>query len=186
MTNINIPAGLFDGNVEFFNYEGNLMGFIDGKVISYEAFPVEIKKIIEADLELNPAANLALEYSGFLTLDQKLEKYGSCKFGGIDSIPDLINNKVNQKEYHDCGFRGNCPMEGIVCSSMTFNDKVLSPFDLKLIRLLATEMTLPVIAEEMQVSDNTLDTKKKELFEIFHAQSRPRLVSLAYSNHLIF
>lgn len=186
MTNINIPAGLFDGNIEFFNYEGNFMAFISGKPTPYKDFPENIKKLIADDLEQNPAANLALEFSGFTTDDQKTEKYGSCKFGGMDSIPDVVNNKLNQKEYHDCGFRGKCAMEGIVCSTVQHNGKALTPFELKLIRLLGTEMTLPVIAEELKVSDNTLDTKKKELFEIFNVQSRPRLVMLASTNHLTF
>ena len=95
------------------------------------------------------------------------------------------NDEIHQSEYFDCGFRNQCPMEGIVCSYPTYNGHPLTPFDLKLIKLLATEMTLPAITDEMKVCANTLDNKKKILFEKFQVLSRPRLVALAFENNLV-
>jgi hypothetical protein len=39
-----------------------------------------------------------------------------AEFGGFDFNADFKDGiKFSEAEYHECGFRGECPMEGIVC-----------------------------------------------------------------------
>jgi hypothetical protein len=65
-------------------------------------------------------------------------------FGGFDLTADFKDGKLSDANYHECGFRGECPMEGIVCG---FSGKRATPFDIHMIKLLSTE-ELPVIAEK--------------------------------------
>jgi hypothetical protein len=62
----------------------------------------------------NPSTIIALKLAGFKTREQQLEKFSEC-FGGFDLTADFKDGKLSDAEYHECGFRGECPMEGIVC-----------------------------------------------------------------------
>lgn len=185
MTKIQFPAGLINHDIEFFDFNNQTLAIHNGMVKNFEELPSSIHDIIWNYFSTKPEIIQALENNGYKSKKSKIKKITSCRFGGFDAVSDIRNLSVNQSEYFDCGNRGNCSMEGIVCSFPKFNDHVLSPFELKIIKLLSTELTLPAIADEMKVCANTLDNKKKVLFEKFNVLSRPRLVALAFQNNLI-
>lgn len=185
MTKIHFPAGLINHDIEFFDFNNQTLAIYNGVVKTVNELPNEIHELIWSHFSSNPEIIKVLEENGFKSKDEQLQKIISCRFGGFDSVSDIQNLSVNQSEYFDCGNRGNCSMEGIVCSFPEYNNHVLTPFDLKIIKLLSTELTLPAIADELKVCNNTLDNKKKILFEKFKVLSRPRLVALAFENNLI-
>lgn len=185
MANIQIPGGLVDHDIEFFDVDSNTMAIYKGSVKSFEQLPISIHQMIWDYFKDNESIIDSLEEAGFMTYDEKIKKFTSCRFGGFDTVSDIKNSSINISEYFDCGHRGNCKMEGIVCSYPKYNEHTITPFELKIIKLLSTEMTLPAIADEMKVCANTLDNRKKVLFEKFKVLSRSRLVALAFRNNLI-
>lgn len=180
MANIQIPAGLFDNNVELFSHNGEPMATHEGKVKFLFDLPVHFLDTIYADLMDNPAANLALEEAGYLSRAEKIKKYATCKFGNFDSEPDFKDGKLTNYEHYDCGYRGDCPMEGIVCGVIWVRGRVLSPFEVKMIKELATEKTLPVIAEDLKISINNFEKRKKVLFEKMGVYSRSMLITMSF------
>ncbi|MBC5840782.1 hypothetical protein H8R23_05135 [Flavobacterium sp. F-380] len=64
-------------------------------------------------------------------------------------------------------------------------DIPLTPFEIDMIKLLATEDTLPVIAEKLKVCINTFETRKHKLFEKLHVLSRARLVAVCYDLRIL-
>jgi hypothetical protein len=61
----------------------------------------------------NPSTIIALKLAGFKTREQQLENFLSVVW-----VFDLTADFKGQTfgcGYHECGFRGECPMEGIVC-----------------------------------------------------------------------
>lgn len=105
--------------------------------------------------------------------------------GGFDMNADFKDGQLSDAEYHECGFRGECPMEGIVCGFFRVKGQIITPFDIHMIKLLATEDTLPVIAEKLQVCMNTFETKKQKLFEKLGVLSRARLVAVSYDLQIL-
>lgn len=180
MTNINIPPGLFDENIELFSHDGKAMALYNGSAVHIFELPKDILNILSQHLINNKSAFTALELSGFETFAQKLEKYVMCRFGHFDHSPDIKDGEVRDSEYYECGFRGTCQMEGVVCSLVVVNKRVLSAFEIQMIKLLAKEDIIPVIAEKLNVSLNTLETRKKILFEKLGVFSRARMVSKCY------
>ncbi|MBU7569775.1 MAG: hypothetical protein KAF41_03915 [Flavobacterium sp.] len=180
MTNINIPPGLFDENVELFSYEGTAMALHNGQAVKLFDLPAKFLKKIEKHLNQNEPAERALELAGYSSPEAKLNKYVVCRFGHFDSSPDFKNGELVDSEFVDCGYRGKCPMEGVVCGSVWINKRIVSTFEIQLIKLLAKEDTIPVIAEKLGISINTLETRKKILFEKLGVLSRPRMVSKCY------
>lgn len=185
MANIQIPPGLLDENVELFSHNGEAMATHEGKVKYLFELPISFLDAIQADLDDNPAADLALELAGYTSRAEKLKKYATCSFGNFDNAPDFKEGKLMNSEHYDCGYRGSCPMEGIVCNSVWVNGRVLSPFEIRMIEKLATEKTLPVIAEELEVSMNTFETRKKILFQKLKVMTRARMVTVAYNLRIL-
>ena len=62
---------------------------------------------------------------------------------------------------------------------------VITPFEIQMIHLLATEDTLPVVAEKLHVCINTLEAKKHKLYEKLGVLSRARLVAVAYNFQIL-
>lgn len=188
MTNIlkptRFPSGLIDENVEIFTHNEMPMALQAGEVKSIYESP-EVVRLLSDDLNENPAAVLALELGGFHSPQAKLEKYTNCRYGGFDNSPDVINGQLAAAEYHECGFRGSCAMEGIVCSSPRINGRVLSPFETEMVKQLATEDIIPVMAEKMAVSVTTFEERKKLLFEKFNVLTRTGLVAEAFRNNIL-
>lgn len=185
MTNIQIPSGLIDENIELFSTNGKMMATHQGNVKSIFDLPKSFLDILENEMQSAPSIVLALSLSGLKTQKEQLEKFAECRFGGFDFIADFKEGKLSEAEYHECGFRGNCPMEGIVCNFFKVNGQIITPFEIKMIQLLATEDTLPVIAEKLQVSINTFEVKKQWLFQKLRVLSRARLVAVCYDLQIL-
>lgn len=185
MTNIQIPSGLIDENIELFSTNGKMMATHLGSVKSIFDLPKEFLTILEKEMASAPSIVLALSLAGFKTKNAQLEKFAECRFGGFDFIADFKDGKFSDAEYHECGFRGNCPMEGIVCGFFKVNGQIITPFEIKMIHLLATEDTLPVIAEKLHVCMNTFEVKKKWLYEKLGVLSRARLVAVCYDLQIL-
>ena len=185
MTNVTILPGLLDEHTEIFAHNQKAFAIHKGKTIDFFDLPKEYQEAIWSDILQEEGVFQVLEMNGFITKKSKLAKVAICRYGRLDNQADISQDYQLSHEHYDCGIRESCPMEGIVCKSVTYNGHVLSPFELKLLSLLATEDTTPVVAEKMKVSINTLDTRKKILFEKFGVLSRPRLVALAFFANLI-
>jgi DNA-binding CsgD family transcriptional regulator len=147
--------------------------------------PEETLEILHSDLNRNVPAKYSLLLSGIHDPIDQLKKYIACKFGGFDNAPDVVDGQLGSSELHDCGFRGVCPMEGIVCGTLRVNEHVISPFEIQMIHELATEKTLPAIAEILKVSINTFETRKKILFEKLNVFSRARLVAVCFEKQIL-
>lgn len=185
MTKIQIPSGLLDENAELFSAQGKMMATHSGKVKSMFELPQSFLLALESEMRKNPSTEIALQMAGYNSLHAQLEKYAECRFGGFDMTADYSNGKFSEAEYHECGYRGNCPMEGVVCGFFKVNGQVISPFEIDMIKLLATEDTLPLIAEKLSVSINTFESRKQQLYEKMGVLSRARLVASCYDLQIL-
>jgi DNA-binding CsgD family transcriptional regulator len=186
MTNIQIPSGLIDENIEMFITPCDSMkGMHSGTVKDFFDLPRFFLKIIENEMLRFPSTIKALQLSGYKKRKDQLLKYAKCRFGGFDFTADFKDGKLSDAEYHECGFRGECPMEGIVCGFFKVKGQIITPFEIEMIKLLATEDTLPVIAEKLKVCMNSFETKKQKLFEKLHVLSRARLVAVCYDLQIL-
>lgn len=185
MTNIQIPSGLVDENIELFSVNGKMMATHSGAVKNLFELPESFIKKLTDEMHEFPSVVKALEIAGFTSLNAQLEKYAECKFGGFDLAADFKDGQFSEAEYHECGYRGSCPMEGIVCGFFKVNGQIITPFEIQIIKYLATEDTLPVIAEKLQVSMNNFESKKQILFKKMTVLSRAKLVARGYDLQIL-
>ncbi len=185
MTKIQIPGGLVDENIELFSAKGKMMATHSGTVKSLFELPIEFLTKLENEMLKVPSIVSALKMAGYKTKNEQLEKFAECRFGGFDMTADFKDGQFSKAEYHECGYRGECPMEGIVCGFFKVNQEIITPFEIQMIKLLATEDTLPVIAEKLSVSMNNFEQKKKTLFKKLKVYSRARLVAVCYDLQIL-
>ncbi|MEZ0182623.1 LuxR C-terminal-related transcriptional regulator [Flavobacterium oncorhynchi] len=185
MTNIHIPSGLIDENIELFSVDGKIMATHDGHVKKLFNLPTEFLQKLKFEMYQTPSITKALTLAGYKTEKTQLEKFAECKFGGFDLTADYKDGTFSESEYHECGYRGVCPMEGIVCGFFKVNGEIITPFEIQIIKLLATEDTLPVIAEKLQVSMNNFENKKQSLFQKMSVLSRTKLVAKCYDLQIL-
>nr|WP_315245093.1 hypothetical protein [uncultured Flavobacterium sp.] len=185
MTKIQIPSGLLDENIELFSAQGKMMAIHSGSVKTLFDLPDSFLKKLSDEMNSFPSIVKALKLSGYMTFESQLEKFAECRFGGFDLTADYKDGKFSEAEYHECGFRGVCPMEGIVCGFFKVNGQIITPFEIKMIKFLATEDTLPVIAEKLKISMNNFESKKKLLFKKLAVLSRPKLVARGYDLQIL-
>lgn len=185
MTNIQLPSGLIDNDIELFSASGTMMGTYSGMIKPFLELPKDFIKALDQKMNTNPSTILALDLAGFKTNESKLEKFAECNYGDFDFTADYKDGNLSESEYHECGYRGNCPMEGIVCDFLKVNGTIITPFEITMIQLLSSEDIIPVMAEKMNISLNTFETKKQKLFEKLGALSRARLVAICYDLQIL-
>jgi DNA-binding CsgD family transcriptional regulator len=185
MTNILIPSGLIDDNIEMFSASGKMLATHAGQVKSLFELPHSFIQILNKEMHSSASIITALKLAGYKNRKSQIEKFAECRFGGFDLSADFKDGKLSDAEYHECGYRGSCPMEGIVCGFFKVKGNIITPFEIEMIKLLATEDTLPVISEKLKVSMNTFEQKKQKLFEKLHVLSRARLVAVCYDLQIL-
>lgn len=109
-----LPPGIMDANLEIFADGTKLMATFKGAIITFEQLPDSIKSVFQKLLDADKTASeyLSKEYQ---TKEEMLYQYVWCNFGGWNMKPDM-DNETTSKEYWDCGCRGKCKSEGIICN----------------------------------------------------------------------
>lgn len=85
-----------------------------GQTKTFNELPVRLLIVLSLEYEMDKKAQKALAKMG-IPEDQKLEQYNYCNRGRLDGVADISTTGKLTHEYVDCGRRGRCIGEGIVC-----------------------------------------------------------------------
>ena len=99
MTNIQIPSGLIDENIELFSVLGITKGTHSGQVKDLFELPASFLDQALSKMHENDSTLSALELAGFTTPNEKLNKYLECNFGGYDFVADFKDGHFSETEY---------------------------------------------------------------------------------------
>ncbi|WP_295711273.1 helix-turn-helix transcriptional regulator [Mucilaginibacter sp.] len=188
-----LPAGLLpsDNRIEFFNdpTDQEKSFFITGGIVCRVRQATEdIKQLIRADLAKHPVKAEALVGLGYVADDEQLEKYCSCCFGAYDGQADVVNGRFVHGEYWPCKLRGGiCPVEGKLCDALVVNadGAYLTVAEIKVLVLAATGKYNKEIADELDVSDETIKVHLKHIYAKSGTMNKAELVLLALKKNLI-
>jgi len=181
-----IPAGVLDDNVELFANGNQLMAIHNGIIMPFRNLPFPILRLFVDDMLSNTDAVVCLNRMGLNSMSRMLEKYCWCRFGAFDGNPDLLKNKVNfTYEYWDCGCRGDCPHQFILCNRVTIGDITLTKKQVEIVKLIATGQPDKIICDEANITYNTLITHKRNIYAKLELHSQAEITAFAYKNNLI-
>lgn len=116
--------------------------------------------------------------------NKSLEQFGICRYGGLDDKPDFDGEESNH-EWFNCGRRGHCPGEGLVCKSMKAEFGLLSPRLIQYLGFIAQGKSDPEIADEMGVGINTVHNIRERAKISTGLSSKPALAAFAVQKNMI-
>lgn len=183
-----LPAGLIDGNIEFFNDPSNLeisYCLTNGRVTKVSHAPADVKAMVIADMQKHPIKVQALVNMGYLSPDQQLEKYCSCCFGAFDGEADAVDGVLRHSEYWPCPKRSTCVAAGVLCSSLTLANGTLTPRETDVFTLVAKCMLDKEIGAALNISDETVKIHQRRIRLKSGLDNKKELIKLAYQKNII-
>lgn len=182
---MNQLAGLTDKNTEVYAVQGKALCTHQGEVFPFHRFPKEIKKKLWEDFNRNePAQKAIIEDWQIVDPEEALEKYITCRFGGIDFFPDLANGELTP-DYHHCPVRSSCPHDGVICSKLQGPHGEISLRELEVLIHIALGRMEKEIADILNIEMVTVKKHRKALFDKTGAQSSVQLAQFAFKRNLI-
>jgi DNA-binding CsgD family transcriptional regulator len=171
-----IPAGMMPGdlstNLISERHTKKVFSVSNGKTIVFDELNPKMRAQIFEKL-LNDET--AIEDLKHLTQREATERYAFCIYGAADSAADFsADGTLQEADNFICS--NNCICLNWKSKKLKIDGEVLTPRQLQISQLLATDLCDKEIAEKLNICLSTLDTHKKNLFEKCNVSSKTGLV----------
>ena len=180
-----IPAGLMigDTSTELFGCRETKRVFAlsNGQTIKFEELnPTKRALIFEKLL----SDEVAIQDLKDLPQAEAIEHFAFCVYGAADHEPDFdCNGNLKQADNFICS--NNCKCLKWESKNISIEGNKLTPREIEIVTLLASDKPDKQIADELGITESTLNTHKKHLFEKFNVYSKSGLITKAISNKII-
>jgi DNA-binding CsgD family transcriptional regulator len=171
-----IPAGIKDGEVEFFEIEEALYAMMSGTKVTISSLPDYVNDII--DNSIDDKAALALNE---LCIYDKLERrvqFLRCNCKTYDFTPDIAPGADKlQLEYVNCSLRGNCNYEGRLCKHIEIEGHKISLSELRVISCIRAGLQDKQICTQLDIAPDTLRSHKRNIQPKIGALSKVQIAT---------
>ncbi len=185
LTNNNLYPGMGCNGIEIFNQEGDVKIIMNGRIKPFSEASFQVISILNEQVEKEPESKAILEEWHPNSPTKQIKQFAACRFGGLDFKADILNNQLQDGEYHPCPHRGVCPAAGILCKSPMYNGKRLTPMYVNLMIQLSSTATNLVIAESLSLCIGTFHLIKKNLYELLGVQTKQEVALIARDLNLV-
>ncbi len=181
-----IYPGMLCSSIEFFTGKNDKLKVLSGgqvmefKNSSYTHHQI-LKEAIEKDPEIFTILNEWYPQSEL----KRLIQFGSCRFGGLDFQPDVIDFKLQEGEYTECAAREFCPGAGILCHKPQYKGVSLEFLEVKILQALSTTDTNETIAEKLSMALGSFHLAKKNLYQKLGIQTKQEATMISRDLNLI-
>jgi len=184
-TQTKIYPGMLDDQVEFFKCSTGVKIISSGTITAFSEIATHTYQLLKEKLAIDtPALEILKQWYPNSEL-QRIEKFTECRFGGLDFTPDISKNNLQDGEYWDCKFRGECKGEGVVCRALKFKGRQLDSREIKLMKWLSGNATNDVIAEALDMSLGLFHKIKQRLYLKLGVQTKQEVALIAASLNLV-
>jgi DNA-binding CsgD family transcriptional regulator len=126
----------------------------------------------------------AMEDLKHLNQDQAIEQFAFCIYGDADNNPDFCpDGQLKQPDNFICG--NNCQCLKWESKKIKINGNRLTIREIEIPQQLATDKSDKMIADELGISQSTLDTHKSHLFEKAGVYSKAGLIVAAIDKKIV-
>lgn len=183
---MNLPAGLCDQNLEVFIHEGILKASFNGTIQLFSELPEQIKSIFLDDMLANPTAIKSMRSMGKVNIDEMLDQYVSCRFGGFDATPDLTpETQKLLPEYWECGHRNSCPYEGKLCEMVKVGETYLTKREIMCIKQITSGLADKNCADNLGVTEQTFAVHKRNIYSKLGINCKTELMTFSIKNNIV-
>jgi len=180
-----LPAGLMigDNSTEMFGCRKTkrVFAITNGQTLKFEELhPTKRALIFEKLL----SDEVAIQDLKDLPQAEAIEHFAFCVYGAADHEPDFdCNGNLKQADNFICS--NNCKCLKWESKNISIEGNKLTPREIEIVTLLASDQPDKQIADELGITESTLNTHKKHLFEKFNVYSKSGLITKAISNKII-
>ena len=180
-----IYPGLICNALEFF-HDGYELRVLSGGILkSFRDLPYYFIQLIREKIAERAEVETELMRMHPDSEMKRIEQYAICNFSGLDYEPDIIKGVLQEGEYWDCPKRGICPGEGKICKQLTYNGHTISFQEIRMIKLLVTDMTNEVMAETLFLPMGTFHKIKKNLYQKLDVYTKQEIALIAIGLNII-
>ncbi|WP_162926924.1 LuxR C-terminal-related transcriptional regulator [Flavobacterium psychrotrophum] len=180
-----VYAGILCDNVEMFNDGKKLQVLRGGRRTSFNDLPFAYIQLIREAVAKNPDIDRHLKLMHPESEMKRIEQFAICNFSGLDFTPDIQNGQMQEGEYWNCPKRGVCPAEGIVCKPLSYQGQSLLGTEVVMMKLLTTDKTNDVIAEEMKLPKGTWEVMRTALYRKLEVTTKQEITIIALRLNII-
>lgn len=181
-----LPPGLTDSSVEFFADREGMSCLTGGQRHTWESIPSRIIEMVENNLLDNPEAIEGLIQMGNGSRTEMLQQYAFCRFGGFDGNPDISSTgEILHTEYVECGNRGSCRFEGIVCASIRVGNDFLTKQEINVLKKVASGKPNKIIAAELFISEETVSSHNQNIQRKLSVSCKVEMATWAVKRNIV-
>lgn len=181
-----IVAGVLpsDNNIEFVGVPETkqVLWLQNGSNHYFADLPVQYMELLRNEYKKNPAAE---EFLSKVTTSQarQLELFTFYMYGALDTTPDIKNGILSPSE----NFRSsrNCPSLRWENKNITINDNVLTPRELFITDMFASNTPDKAIAVALGISDSYFNDLKAKLYKKAGVNTKASYVIKAMQEQII-
>ena len=181
-----LPGMSQDNKIEFYKDVDSIKIIENGKVKDFAEIRLKTLDLLKNKIKEEKEVELILHDLHPTSEIRRIEQFVSCRFGGLDFQADIVENEVQDGEWHDCNFRSKCPYSGTLCKlPKATNGKRLTAIEVNLIKETSTEKTNDHIAEILGVCLGTFHLLKKNLYQKLQVQTKQAVAIFGFMNNII-
>ncbi|KAF0198373.1 MAG: response regulator containing a CheY-like receiver domain and an HTH DNA-binding domain [Bacteroidetes bacterium] len=153
----NLPAGL-EASIEVYRSGEDVRVLVNGNRIDYLELPCILREPFQAELIADqPAIDCIKLQMRIADPDQIEKKFVGCRYGALDTAPDLVGNKTVRDCPH-CDIISSCPGFDIVCKVPPAPNGHITRQEYLVIRLISQGKLDKEIASELSIEVCTVRT----------------------------
>ena len=181
-----IPEFLKESNSEIIAQDGEPF-LIKVELLPFEAWPAKVKLLIQARLDMDKPAQIALDMLGIVDEQQRIKKFAYCRNGGFDNRADFTENGEHNAEYFDCPLRSKCQakVQKMLCRCFPAPHGILTPREIELIKLICDDLSDKLIADQLGIVYDTAKNHRRNIEQKIGAYSKSGVVRFAYENGIV-
>jgi len=178
-----LPEHLNNINREFIGIDGELYR-VKVELIHFNEFEAKTLYSLQSQLDDDTIAQVSLDQLNIVGEKERLKKFTLCRFGGFDDKADVTKDSENH-EYYDCGQRGKCPVEGKLCRHVEAENGYLTPREIDVIKLIASDLADKQIADKLNISVNTANQHRVNIQKKIGASSKVGICRFAVEKRIV-
>lgn len=179
------PAGLENNDIEIYVCENeDVKALCNGNSCLYLQLPELVRQPFQTQLIADKNAVLCLQQMGYNDPDLMEEKFVACRYGALNSEPDLQNNKLTP-DMPVCKYITTCPGFGIVCKQPIGENGMLSRREYMVLILVARGKLDKEIAIELNITIPTVRTYLNRIREKLNANNRIEIALWAQKQGIV-
>ncbi len=169
-----LPKFLYENEVELYADKTGLVSRQGNRISRFPNLLGGAFDQLAEECRRDVIAQIGLDKMGIRNPMSRIEQYGICNYGNFDFEADLDRMGLFHKEVYDCGFRGNCPVEDLVCCR---ERNMLSKSERPIAALIAEGKTNKEIAVTLGVSVFTVNNHIRHISSKLRCYSRAAIAA---------